>query len=133
MPTYKLQKVGSLFLTKAAISGPEGTKVLRLLVDTGSSYTVLPVEFLEASGCSPADSRERIRVVTGSGFIIAPLVQVEWINALGYKIEGFKVVAHTLPSSGPIDGLLGMDFLLKVKAHINLEDGAITVNPLKYA
>jgi predicted aspartyl protease len=29
-----------------AIAGPEGIKILSLLVDTGSSYTIIPVEAL---------------------------------------------------------------------------------------
>ena len=32
-----------MLLTKAAVSGPAGVKVVRLLVDTGSVYTILPV------------------------------------------------------------------------------------------
>jgi hypothetical protein len=48
MTRYSLERVGSLFLTKAAASGPVGVKVVRLLVDTGSVYTILPVEVLES-------------------------------------------------------------------------------------
>ncbi len=47
MTRYPLERVGSLLLTKAAISGPASVKVVRLLVDTGSVYTILPVEVLE--------------------------------------------------------------------------------------
>ena len=127
MEKYHLEKVGSLFLTKAAIKGREGTKVMRLLVDTGSTYTVLPVEVLESVGCSPAESRELVKIITGSGTIIAPKVEVIWFQSLGQKADRFKAVAHTLPFSGPIDGLLGMDFLLAVKAYINLGSGIIRV------
>jgi predicted aspartyl protease len=52
MTRYPLERVGSLLLTKAAVSGPAGVKVIRLLIDTGSVYTVLPVEVLESIGCS---------------------------------------------------------------------------------
>ena len=43
-------------MAKAAVAGPSGVRVLRLLVDTGSVYTILPVEVLESIGCSPAAS-----------------------------------------------------------------------------
>lgn len=85
------------------------------------------MEVLESCGCSPADSKEHLRIVTGSGFIVAPVVQVNWFSSLGIKIENFKVIAHTLPFSGPIDGLLGMDFLKRIGAKINLEENLIEV------
>jgi len=56
MLRYRLERVGRLCLTKAAVSGPTGVHVLRLLSATGSVYTVLPIEVLESIGCSPAGS-----------------------------------------------------------------------------
>jgi len=44
MTRYPLQRVGRLLVTKAAVSGPAGVHVVRLLVDTGSVYTILPRE-----------------------------------------------------------------------------------------
>ena len=74
MTRYPLERIGSLLVTKAAISGPAGVKVVRLLVDTGSVYTILPVEVLESIGCSPAVSPEHVRLITGSGYVMAAKV-----------------------------------------------------------
>jgi len=49
------------------------------------------------------------------------------ITTLGIKIDNFNVAAHTLPFSGPIDGLLGMDLLRKIKARIDLENSLIEI------
>jgi len=127
MKTYRLANAGTLLLTKAAIAGPDGIKILNLLVDTGSSYTIIPVEALESCGCSPAEVKKHLRIVTGSGFVVAPVVQLNWFSTLGLKIDNFNVVAHTLPFSGPIDGLLGMDLLGKIKAKIDLENSLIEI------
>jgi len=127
MRHYVLERSGNLLITKAAISGPSGITVLRLLVDTGSSYTVIPVEALEAIGCSPAAALERVRIITGSGTVIVPLVQVTRFQVLGEERVGWKVAAHTLPLGLPIDGLLGMDFLCDVKARIDLDAGSIEI------
>jgi predicted aspartyl protease len=127
MKRYRLADSGTLLITKAAIAGPEGIKILSLLVDTGSSYTIIPVEALESCGCSPAKAKKHLRIVTGSGFVVAPVVQLNWFSTLGVKVDNFSVVAHTLPFSGPIDGLLGMDFLRKVKARIDLENGLVEI------
>lgn len=127
MRRYKVQRIGRLFITKAALSGPGGTKVLNLLIDTGSTYTIAAVEAIEAIGCSPAASREHIRIVTGSGYIVAPLVRIPRLQCLGQAVRGFKIVAHTLPPDSAIDELLGMDLLQKFKAVIDADGGTVDV------
>jgi len=82
-------------LTKAAVSGPAEVRVLRLLIDTGSVYTIMPVEVLESIGCRPLVHAERMRLITGSGYLIVPKVQVLWFQGLGQKMDHMDVVAHT--------------------------------------
>ena len=83
---------------------------------------------LEAIGCSPADSSDRVRIITGSGYLIVPAVKVTWLNCLGRKVGEFKVVAHTLPFGSFVDGLLGMDFLSEINAVIHVKDGTIEID-----
>src|SRR5215813_7064831 len=127
MTRYPLQRLGRLLLTKAAVSGPAGVHVVRLLVDTGSVYTILPVEVLEYLGCSPASSREHVRLITGSGYLIVPKVQVVWLQCLGQRVDRMAVVAHTLPIGSVVDGLLGMDFLAPLGARLLITEGVIEV------
>jgi len=125
--TYPLTRRGNLLIARAAVTGPAGTKVVNLLVDTGSTYTILPVEVLESIGLSPAQSAAHERIATGSGYIIAPKLGVRTFNTLGRKFRHLPVIAHTLPFGGPIDGLLGMDVLSRLKARIVVDDGSIEV------
>lgn len=125
MTRYPLERVGNLLITKAAVSGPAGVKVVRLLLDTGSVYTILPVEVLESVGCSPAASIEHVRLITGSGYLIVPRVQVLWLQCLGQKGNDMRVVAHTLPFGILVDGLLGMDFLRPLNARLLMTEGVI--------
>lgn len=125
MTRYSLTRVGSLLLTKAAVAGPSGVKVVRLLVDTGSVYTILPVEVLESVGCSPAVSTDHVRLITGSGYLIVPRVQTSWLQCLGQKVDQMATVAHTLPFGSLVDGLLGMDFLRPFHARILIAEGVI--------
>jgi len=127
MRRYKVQRIGSLFITKAALSGLGGTKVLNVLVDTGSTYTIAAAEALESIGCSLSGSTEHIRIVTGSGYIVAPLVRIPRLQCFGQTVEGWKIVAHTLPPDSGIDGLLGMDLLQKFKAVINTDRGTVDI------
>lgn len=123
--TYTLARVGNLLVTRAAVSGPEGTKVINLLVDTGSTYTILPVEVLESVGLSPTQSTEHERIATGSGYIMAAKVKVERLHTLGRQFRRVITIAHTLPFGGTIDGLLGMDLLCRMKAKILAAKGTI--------
>jgi predicted aspartyl protease len=124
---YTLTRTGNLLVARAAVTGPAGTKVINLLVDTGSTFTILPVEVLESIGLSPAESEEHERIATGSGYIIAPKIRVRSFNTLGKKFSRFSVIAHTLPFGGPVDGLLGMDILFRLKARIAVAAGEIVI------
>ncbi len=106
MRRYRLQKAGLLYLTKAAVKGPTRIHVLQLLVDTGSTYTILPLEAFDIIGVDVAHSREQTRIATGSGMLVIPKVRVDWLQVMGVKKMSFSVLAHTLPFAGPIDGLL---------------------------
>jgi len=92
-----------------------------------STFTILPVEVLESIGLSPAESKEHERIATGSGYIIAPKLRVRTFNTLGKEFRRVVVIAHTLPFGGPIDGLLGMDILCRMKAKIATAAGLIDV------
>ena len=124
--TYRLERRGRLLLLRAAVGGTNGqASVLRLLLDTGSSYTMLPVEVLEALGYDTHRPLRRTRMITASGIIVAPVVRMSWFHCLGQRVEDFTVAAYTLPSGTFVDGLLGMDFLLHCKAVIVTESGTV--------
>jgi len=127
MKRYSLHRIGNLLALRAAVFGKRGVRVVRLLVDTGSTYTILPDEVLYSIGLDPSSSNERARLITGSGYLIAPRLEVQKFSCLGHVAENFKVVAHTLPPESFVDGLLGTDFLSLVKAIINVESGEIEV------
>ena len=125
MKRYRIEYLGKLLITRAAVSGEDGTRILRLLIDTGSSYTILPFDLLEAIGSNPSLAKDKVRIHTASGLIVAPVVKVDWFNSLGKKISDFHIVAYTLPFATLIDGLLGMDFLKRIGAVIDIANGVI--------
>ncbi len=125
MKRYRLESFGKLLVTKAAVSDKDGTRILNLLIDTGSSYTILPFELLEAIGSNPSLSKEKVRIHTASGLIITPTVKVAWFNSLGKQIPDFSIVAYTVPFTTLIDGLLGMDFLKTTGAVIDIANAVI--------
>ena len=127
MKRYRLAAILDLLTTRGAIHGLRGTRVLQLLVDTGASRTILPSELLVSLGYDPSASPERVRLVTGSGYLMVPLVKVQRFQALGKERTPMMVVAHTLPSGLGAEGVLGMDFLRFVDARIQVKRGFIEV------
>jgi predicted aspartyl protease len=110
------------------VAGPSGQRRLSLLVDTGSNYTVVAMEILEAIGCSPASSRDRIRITTADGVLIAPRVHLDALTVFEHRLNAAAVIAHDLPFTGPIDGLLGMDVLTTLKARIDIPAATIEID-----
>ncbi len=114
-------------MTRAFVEGLNGKAYPKLLIDTGSAYTVLSQEMLEFIGASPATATKRQRIITGSGYEIVPVIPVETFNCFGKKVEGFHILGHTLPPGVYVDGLLGMDFMSKFEIEIKTKSGEIVV------
>lgn len=125
---YRLLRYGqNLLAVQATIGSREGGDFLRvrLLVDTGSSFTILPVQVLQNLGYDTGNPLRRQELVTGQGRIYASVINVSWFNCVGQLIEDFEIVAHNLPPNIRINGLIGMDFLTRFQAVISVGDAEI--------
>jgi predicted aspartyl protease len=127
MKFYRADKKGSLLLIRVFVEGALGRAYPKLLIDTGSAYTLISQEILESVGCSPAAAKRRQRIITGSGYEIVPVVSVNKFHCLGILLENIEVLAHTLPFGAYVDGLLGMDFLGKFEVEIKPYSGEIFI------
>ena len=103
----------SSLIVYAQLSGT-GTIVLRLLIDTGATYTVIPLKAAMVIGADPSIATERIPVVTVSAVEYMPLVTIPSMKCLGHQLRNVKVACHDLPPPSAVDGLLG----LNVMSHI---------------
>lgn len=120
---YRLLRYGqNLLAVQATVGSREGGDFVRvrLLVDTGSSFTILPVQVLQNLGYDTRNPLRRQELVTGQGRIYVPVINVSWFNCVGQLIENFEIVAHDIPPNIRIDGLLGMDFLTRFQAVISV-------------
>ena len=124
---YKLEKQGNLLATRVFLEGNQGKAYPKLLIDTGSAYTIISQELLEFVGSSPAIASKRQRIITGSGYEIVPVVSVYAFHCLGKILINYTIYAHTLPTGVFVDGLLGMDFLGKFDIKIDTKNGEILI------
>jgi predicted aspartyl protease len=123
---YRVQRQHNVLWLRATVGRERNTPLLvKLLIDTGASYTVLPTPILRRIGCNLDRPKQNKQIVTANGAIAVPIVVVPWFNCLGTKRENYPVVGLDLPVSSFTDGLLGMDFLTEVKAIIDVYRGEI--------
>lgn len=125
--SFRFNATQGLIVVPAEAWGPSGSAVLRLALDTGATRTPVNVGMLVALGYDPALEENRIQVTTGSGVEFAPSVKLSRLASLGRERQGLLVLAHTLPSSTDVDGLLGLDFLRPRKLSIDFGSGLITL------
>ena len=123
----------NLLAVQATVGSREGGDFVRvrLLVDTGSSFTILPVQVLQNLGYDTRNPLRRQELVTGQGRIYVPVINVSLFNCVGQLIENFDVVAHDIPPNLRIDGLLGMDFLTRFQAVISVGDAEIKYESIR--
>ena len=107
--------------------GPTGSIKARLALDTGASATVIARETLITIGYAPDALPKTVNFTTGSRVESAFRVTVDKLEALGKERLNFPVIAHTLPPTTSVDGLLGLDFLRNHVLILNFQNGEIAL------
>ncbi len=117
----KLALKDSLLFTAVTVSYQgKSIEVQDILVDTGSATTVLAVDSVAAIGISPLleDTLYTIRGVGGAEVVFTR--QVDYLQVDQQKVENFEIEVGGMDYGFPINGILGLDFLLTARAIINL-------------
>ena len=107
----KLDPDAPLIALEVEIFRGEKSRIVRMALDTGATYLMLPWDVAEVLGYDPAASPERISITTASGVERAPLLTLDKVKALGKEVDQVKAICHSLPPQSAVDGLLGLSFL----------------------
>lgn len=94
------------------IKGPRDRKTLRMVLDTGASYTMIPIKKAREIGYDPPASSKKIEIFTASGIEYVSVITIASFKSLGIEVKELEVVCHDLPPQSPVDGLLGINFLI---------------------
>jgi predicted aspartyl protease len=114
-----------LIIVRTQLYGPLGDRSVRLGLDTGATSTVINTVVLVIVGFDPAVAPDRVQMTTGSGVEFVPRLPVDRVEALGQTRHSFPVIAHTLPTSAAVDGLLGLDFFRDLELTIDFRRGLL--------
>ena len=116
----------NLITLGTTVEGRDGRSVyLRMVLDTGASFTIIPWSAAEALGYHPANSSDRVQFMTGSGREAAPLLMLKGIEVLGVRLRQVPVLCHDLPQGSLVDGLLGLSFLRRCRLFLDFQDGVL--------
>ena len=128
MNSAAFNRASGPIIVGAEVTGSAGSVVLKLLLDTGATTSLINLSTLVSLGFDPDQSPKRVTVMTGSTLEVVPLVILTRFSALGQNRVGFPVLAHTLPSGSAVDGLLGLDFFRNQLLAIDFRVGSITLS-----
>ncbi|HEY2415775.1 MAG TPA: retropepsin-like aspartic protease [Pirellulaceae bacterium] len=116
-----------LIVVRTALTGPRGTWFARLAFDTGATTTLVNRDVLIGLGYDLVTAIDQVQVTTGSRVEFAPKVTVQRFEALGIRRESFPLLAHTLPPSAGIDGVIGLDLVRGFKVVIDFRSGSLSI------
>jgi hypothetical protein len=88
---------------------------------------VIRTAVLASIGYDPATAPDRLQMTTGSGIEYVPRLSIDRFEALGQQRTAFPVIAHTLPPTAAIDGVLGLDFLRGQRLTVDFRRGLISL------
>lgn len=93
----------------------------RVLVDTGSGSTVVSADLAETIGIVAEENDEIFRIsgVGGSEFVYSKTVDVVRIEEI--EVRNFTLEIGAMNYGFELDGIIGLDFLQRLKAIINID------------
>lgn len=115
-------KYGLPFCTVKLSYNGNYISIKNVLLDTGSGGTVFKMDIVEEIGITieEDDVIETISGVGGSEFVYKKKIDVIMLGEL--EQHNFKIEVGVMDYGFEINGILGMDFLKKVGAIINLDE-----------
>ena len=125
--TYPFRARRGLIIVFTTVFGPTGKAVFHLALDTGASDTMLSPTKLSAIGYNFAGSPQ-VEVTMGSGVVQVPDITLLRLSALGQERNDFAILAHALPPTSTLDGVLGLDFMRGHLLTVDFRTGQLSLN-----
>ena len=127
MQRIRFQPVSNLILIPVKVMGIDGNSFrdIEVALDTGATTTSIPIYVVSALGYNVSNPEGIVEVVTGSGVEEAPVIEIKGLTAIGQTIENIEVMCRDLPLEAPVEGVLGLNFLMNFDVHISFLKGTI--------
>ena len=107
--------------------GPKCELVVRLVLDTGATMTMIRRNTLLAAGYVTGIAELTHQIHSATGTQTVEVVHVERIATLGAERTDHVVACHDLPADIPVHGILGLDFLQGHRLTIDFNAGLLSL------
>ena len=125
MAEFRFDPKQHIVICHAEIKGPKLELSLKMALDTGATFTMIPFEAALAIGCDPLRSRHKIDIITGGSIEYVPVITIPKFRAFGIEVKNMEAVIHNLSTQSPVEGLLGLNFLKKAKVVIDFSKNKV--------
>lgn len=120
----------NIIVVEGTVWGPRGKVPLQLVLDTGTSETLLVPEVVDDLGYTPRDAEQITGVYSAVGKEQGYIRRVSRFAALGFEVEDYRVHVFDLPARYGIQGLIGLSFLRRLNYEIRSAEGVIVAAPI---
>jgi clan AA aspartic protease (TIGR02281 family) len=114
-------------ILKIELFGEHTSKVVDGLIDTGTSYLIIPHILGDVLGVKIDKNEPRIKLTTASGVVEATKVILKRVKVNELELENVETILHDLPDPVPTKVLLGMSVLMKLKTVIDGKNEEFTL------
>ena len=111
MNPFTLPKDFQIIIVPVQITGPKRKRYLRMILDTGATYTMISPEILIEVGYDLSSPIRKVAITTASSVEYAPFFKITHMEALRQEVSNIEIASHSLPPRIPAEGLLGLNFL----------------------
>jgi predicted aspartyl protease len=121
---------GLVYLEAALTFRGRSLRLTDTILDTGSSSTIFSADRLLEIGVAPEpfDAVRRLRGVGGTEFAFTKRLDLLTVGDI--EVSDFEIEVGAMDYGFPADGILGLDFLLKTGAVIDLRRLELSVSKI---
>jgi len=116
-----------LILRRIRIDGPNASREIDMILDTGAMYTAISWDVAKDIGYDPAVALDRVPIITANGVIEVPKIKVKGIGFKELYVEDVEVICHDIPEIAEIEGLLGLSFLKHFKICLDFKANILEI------
>lgn len=110
-------------MLRCHLEGELSSIYANLLFDTGATRSILSRKVVDLIGPSNWPTEGRYSITTASGIVQMPEVRIRHFQIVDMTLQQVRFLAHELPGTAGIDGLLGWDFFAGTKLNIDFDSG----------
>lgn len=117
-----------IIVVEPELEGLNITERIKMTLDTGATYTMIPWKIARVLGLGPEISERRVDITTASGVESVPLVSLNSMMLFDKRVRKIDVVIHDLPPRSYVDGLVGLNFLKNFRVCLDFREGILEID-----